>query len=194
MVQLKGKAKREIGRRGEGPQCIQSHCNHVSLLIKTRKGSSLNKLSYSLRPSNDCARCSDSCMEKILCSSDYIFIGLVRKSNLLSDNSSLYKSSIEVQNYLRYNNSYILDSGRSTCTRSPSQFALNSEYAIPSTGIVSVFGKCKLKEGQKYFIGSNLKLGYLSKPRLMLGCAQEDVNFMLYHLNKLLLHNTNTCC
>ena len=123
-----------------------------------------------------------------------VFIGLVKKSSLLSDNSSLYKSSIEVHNYLRYNNSYTLDSGRNTCTRSPSQFALNSEYAIPRTGIVSVFSKCKLKEDQKYFIGSNLKLGYLSKPRLMLGCAQEDVNYMLYHLDKLLLHNTSTCC
>lgn len=53
MMQLKGKAKREIGRRGgREPRCIQSHCNHVSLLIKSRKGSSFNKLSYSLQPSN----------------------------------------------------------------------------------------------------------------------------------------------
>ena len=126
--------------------------------------------------------------------SPLVFIGTVRKSSLVSDNSSLYKSLVEVGNFIKYNNTYTLDSGKKTCTSSPTVYALNSDYTIPLSGIVSVFSKCELREGERYFIGTNLKLGYLSKPRLMLGCAQEDVSYMLYHLNKALLHNTNSCC
>lgn len=83
-------------------------------------------------------------------------------------------------------------SGSKHCSQPPSTVALSTSYRIPISGRVTVISKCQLKEKQRYFFGTNLKLGYLNKGMLMLGCAQEDVEYMLYELNKKQTHQS--CC
>lgn len=118
-----------------------------------------------------------------------VFVGLVQKSTL-SDRK--YINQVLVQQFLRYNNTYNSNKYKH-CNRAPTTAALDADHHIPTTGITNVISQCLLKEGQKYFFGTNLRVGYLNKGKLMLGCAQQDVEYMLYQFDKMLLNGVNCC-
>jgi hypothetical protein len=188
--QLRGISRKNLVKRnGEELGCIKSHCNHISLLLTAKKSplTAAIRLKYKVVDDYSCSRCSDSCMRSILCASDYVFIGSVVKVSL---DENKYTNLVYVENYLRYNNTYEMESGK-RCSRPPTPAALHADHPIPPHGMMTkVISQCLLKEGQKYFFGTSLKLGYLNKGKLMLGCAQQDIEFMLYHYNK----RNSMCC
>ena len=113
----------------------------------------------------------------------------------------VYLNEVQIEDdYIRYNNSYsgqFLHAGvKPSCdlNQSPTTDASMAQQVIPNNGTVHIYSTCKLKEDHKYLIGAHLYLndGNSKEPRLMLGCAQEDIEYARYYLQDLL--RRGLCC
>lgn len=112
-----------------------------------------------------------------------------------------YLNEVEIEDgYIRYNNSYskqFLHPGvKPSCklNQSATTAAVMAGQAISSNGSVLIYSGCQLEQDHKYFIGAHLYLNdSISKePHLMLGCAQESIDYARYHLQDLL--RRGQCC
>ena len=115
--------------------------------------------------------------------------------------TAVYQNKVQIEgNYIRYNNSYseqFLHPGvKPSCdlNQSPTTEASMAQQVIPTNGTVLIYSKCQLEEGRKYLIGAHLYLNDSNpeEPRLMLGCAQEDIEYAHHYLQDLL--RRGLCC
>ena len=120
-----------------------------------------------------------------------VFIGTVSEVNSVGNMS--YKSRIELEEYIRYNNTFNTLNQSPECRTGPSTAALTVEHPINTNGEVTVYSNCYLKPDRRYFIAASLRVGYKRKGRLMVGCCQEDVDYGVYILQKLLREQSECC-
>ena len=113
----------------------------------------------------------------------------------------VYLNEVQIEgDYIRYNNSYsgqfLYPGVKPSCdlNQSPTTDAGLAQQVIPKNGTVLIYSNCQLEEDHKYLIGAHLYLndGNSKDPRLMLDCAQENIEYARYYLQDLL--RKGACC
>ena len=119
-----------------------------------------------------------------------MFIGTVVDQESIGDRG--YRSVIKLERFIRHNSTFLQNTHlTTTCpgkksTSTGSSVAQRVSYPVASSGELTVFSSCNLRLMHRYFVSANLRSGLKNKGRLTVACAQEDVEYSLYVLQKLL--------
>lgn len=126
-----------------------------------------------------------------------VFTGTVVSSELISQDGRGYKSIVKLDRYIKQDSAFTKHSGiklHPSCNETTSD-----HHDIGSGGVVTIHSTCYLKLDKRYLISANYRAGLKNKGRLAVSCAQEDVEYGLHILQKLISstgssNNHHQCC
>ena len=130
-----------------------------------------------------------------------VFIGTVIDNDDSSDDRNNYRSTVKLERIVKYNKTYETNSSivphpscsKPTANQTQLLSANRRQIAVSLSDEVIVYSNsCQLKLMKRYLIAGNVRGGLKNKGRLTISCAQEDAEYSLYVLRKMM--TTDQCC